>query len=107
MVEQSRDILLFGTCGCLEKQATPVMLDIAERLPTLGLNEQSYPAQQSDFASVQISCTWSKTLSVTNVMVADLRAINQEENYSKIAQVLERLGKNWDPRDGKSFQSLQ
>ena len=33
--------------------------------------------------------------------MADLRAVNQEENYSKIAQVLDRLSRNWDQREGK------
>ena len=34
-------------------------------------------------------------------MMADLRAVNQDENYSKIANVLDRLSRGWDQREGK------
>ena len=32
-------------------------------------------------------------------MLADLRAVNQDEHYSKISQVLDRLSINWDQRE--------
>ncbi len=42
---------------------------------------------------------------MTNLMIADLRAVNQDANYSKISQVLDRLSKNWDQRESK-FSTL-
>ena len=87
MTEGSRDILWFGTSGSLQKQSTPVMMNLAEKLPQLmpGVTAYGQPiSQQVDFANVKVSCSWSKTLSVTNLVLADLRAINQDENFSKI-----------------------
>ena len=75
---------------------------LTEKLPSLYPTNSAYglpTGQQIDYASVKISCTWSKTLSVTNLMLADLRAVNQDEHYSKISQVLERLSINWDQRE--------
>ena len=79
MTEQSRDLLWFGTAGTLQRQATPVLMNLPEKLPSLypGPTAYGYPTgQQTDFANVKVTCTWSKTLSVTNLMLADLRAIN-------------------------------
>ena len=75
---------------------------LQEKLPSLYPTNSAYglpTGQQIDFASVKITCTWSKTLSVTNLMLADLRAVNQDEHYSKISQVLDRLSINWDQRE--------
>ncbi len=83
-------------------------MNLAEKLPSLmqSYTPTGYPqGQQIDFANVKITCSWSKTLSVTNLMIADLRAVNQETNYSKISQVLDRLSKNWDQRESK-YSSL-
>mmetsp|Transcript_1630 Transcript_1630/g.2250 ORF Transcript_1630/g.2250 Transcript_1630/m.2250 type:complete len:98 (-) Transcript_1630:356-649(-) len=79
MTEASRDILWFGTAGTLDKQASPVMMNLSEKLPSLMPGTTAYGqsiSQQVDFANVKVSCTWSKTLSVTNLVLADLRAIN-------------------------------
>ena len=35
--------------------------------------------QQIEFAVVKVSCTWSKTLSLTNLMIADLRVVNKHK----------------------------
>ena len=79
MTEQARDILWFGTSGSLQSQATPVQMLLEEKLPSLFSNPNTtgYPiGAQVEFASVKLSCSWSKTISVTNLMIADLRAIN-------------------------------
>lgn len=79
LTDVSRDLLWFGTSGSLDKQATPVMLNLAEKLPSLMPGATAYGqsiAQQIDFANVKVSVSWSKTISTTNLMMADLRAIN-------------------------------
>lgn len=99
MSESTREIYWFGTSGSLQKQAIPVQMNLSEKLPTLFPVQTSfgYPTgQQIDFSQVKIVCSWSKTLSVTNIVIADLRAINEDENFSKLSNVLERLSKNWD-----------
>ena len=99
MTEANRDIVWCGTSGTLNKQATLVPMSLTEHLPTLFPKTAStgYPqGQQIDFANVKLTCSWSKTISVTNLVIADMRAINQDENYSKISNVLDRLSKGWD-----------
>jgi hypothetical protein len=60
--------------------------------------------QQIDFAVVKIDCTWSKSLSLTNLTIVDLRPINKDETYNKIASVLDQLSKKWDQREGKLME---
>ena len=85
-----------------------MLCNISEKLPSLLGTQSGYGSSgnQIDFSTVKVTCSWSKTLSVTNLMLADLRAINLDENYSKISQVLDRLSKNWDQREGK-YQSVE
>lgn len=40
--------------------------------------------QQTDFAVVKVSCSWSKCLSLTNLMIADLRAVNETTSHTKL-----------------------
>ena len=49
-----------------------------------------------DFAVVKIDCTWSKSMSLTNLTIVDLRAINRDQPYNKIASVLHQLSTKWD-----------
>lgn len=79
MAEASRELFWFGTSGELTKQSTPVILNLAEKIPSLYPGTTAYGqsiSQQIDFANVKVSCSWSKTISTTNLMLADLRAIN-------------------------------
>lgn len=57
--------------------------------------------QQIDFAVVKIDCTWSKSLSLTNLTIVDLRPINKEQPFNKINALLDQLSKKWDQREGK------
>ena len=84
----------------------PTYLRLSEKLPSLYPATSAYgntQEQQVDFANVKINVTWSKTLSVTNLMIADLRAVNQSEPHSKIVQALDKLSKGWDQREGKHY----
>jgi len=40
--------------------------------------------KHTDFAVVKISCTWSKCISLTNLMIADLRAVNEPKTHTKL-----------------------
>jgi hypothetical protein len=40
--------------------------------------------QSSDFAVVKVNSSWSKTMSVTTLLIADLRSINNTHSLSKI-----------------------
>jgi len=50
---------------------------------------------------VKIDCTWSKSLSLTNLTIVDLRPINKEQPFNKINALLDQLSKKWDQREGK------
>jgi len=99
---ETRDILWFGTSGSLSKQPTPVPMVLSEKLPSLVPEHNSVQyqmGQQIDFAVVKVGCTWSKTLSLTNLMIADLRAVNQHQPYAKLVTVLHSLSTKWDQRE--------
>ncbi len=55
--------------------------------------------QQVDFAVVKINCDWSKSMSITNLTIVDLRAINAEQPFGKISSVLKQLSTKWDQRE--------
>lgn len=57
--------------------------------------------QKIDFSVVKVSCTWSKTISITNLMIADLRAMNEEVNQTKLQHAIKALSTQWDQREGK------
>ena len=81
MTENNREILWFGTSGSLDKQNTPVSFNPGEKLPSLFPDNNSVNfamGHMIDFAVVKIDCTWSKSLSVTNLTIVDLRPINKD-----------------------------
>lgn len=47
---------------------------------------------------VKINCDWSKSLSLTNLTIVDLRSVN-DQSYNKIASVLSQLSSKWDQRE--------
>lgn len=82
-------------------------MDLTEKLPTIFVDKSNIVysvGQQIDFAVVKIDCSWSKSLSLTNLMIVDLRPINKEHNFKKIDSVLNSLVSKWDPREGKFFR---
>ena len=84
---ENRDLFWCGTSGSLQKQAGLVPFNLNERLGSMFPVSNSIvyaTGQQIDFAVVKINCTWSKTMSLTNFMIADLRAVNQAHPHIKI-----------------------
>lgn len=87
MVESNRDLFWFGTSGTLQKQNVPINFDLSEKLPGLFKDKNSVmyaSGQQQEFAIVKLDCSWSKSISLTNLMIADLRPINKEHKFTKI-----------------------
>lgn len=63
-------------------------------------NSMVYAVGQSvDFSVVKVNCSWSKTISVTNLVIADLRAVNQVMPHNKLFTSLKTLSNQWDQRD--------
>lgn len=93
MIEGSRDLMWFGTCGHLQQGITrPVAVKLSELIPDFFTD--SGPAsilaisQQVDFAVVKITSSWSRTMSLTNVLIADLRQVNTQHPWKKINTAL-------------------
>lgn len=40
-------------------------------------------------------------MSLTNVLIADLRQVNQQNPWKKVNQALQTITQKWEPRDGK------
>lgn len=83
MVENNKEIFWFGTCGNLTEQTTPIAFDLVKYMPDLfgsqmELDKESFDSYgaTTDFAIVKISSSWSKTMSLSNILIADLRAVN-------------------------------
>lgn len=38
-------------------------------------------------------------MSISNMLIADLRAVNQEISHTKLVSTLKNLGSKWDPKD--------
>lgn len=102
MTEENRTLLWFGTSGLLNKQATPVVMALSDVMPSLvpENNSMVYAVGQSvDFSVVKVNCSWSKSLSVTNLVIADMRAVNQHFTHNKLSTSLKALSTQWDQRD--------
>lgn len=92
VMTDNRELIWFGTSGTLQKQASPVHMNLSETLPTLfppnSAVASGLSGQQFDFAVVKLNCSWSKSMSVTNLSIVDLRAINEDQSFGKINSVL-------------------
>lgn len=38
-------------------------------------------------------------MSISNILIADLRAVNQDVTHNKLISTLKTLSQNWDPND--------
>lgn len=106
MVENNKEIFWFGTCGNLTEQTTPIAFDLVKYMPDLfssqhDLDKEGFDSygHTTDFAIVKISSSWSKTMSLSNILIADLRAVNQDVTHSKLISTLKTLSQQWDPND--------
>jgi len=87
MLESIREIHWFGNNGSISYQNRPSMLKLTEILPELFPESTILTfntGQIIDFAVVKIFSSWSKTMSLTNLVVADLRAVNQQNPHNKV-----------------------
>lgn len=102
MTDENRTLIWFGTSGALNRQSSPVYMSLHELMPNLipETNSMVYAVGQSvDFSVVKVTCSWSKTLSITNLMIADMRAVNTVQSHNKLASSLKILSTQWDQRD--------
>ena len=80
MIDNSRDLMWFGQCGHLAKpQLKPLFVKLSDHLPDFFTDSGTLllPSYQSvDYALVKITASWSRNMSATNVLIADLRQVN-------------------------------
>ena len=103
VMTDNRELIQFGSSGTLHKQANPVPMNLSETLPNLfppnSAVANGLSGQQIDFAVVKLNCSWSKSMSTTNLSIVDLRAINEDQSFGKINSVLKQLSAKWDQRE--------
>ena len=76
MVEGGREVWWWGTCGSLQGVNRPIQAKLGELFPDLFPESSLISSGQSlDFAVVKVTSSWSKSLSLTNLLVADLRPV--------------------------------
>jgi hypothetical protein len=83
----NRKIFWFGSNSELREQCLPVEVSLQAKIPELFSNV-------NEFSAVKIHCTWSRTLSITNLVIADIRSLNWP--YLKTQNALNTLGAKWD-----------
>lgn len=99
---ENRDIIWFGTNGTLTvPQLKPTKLDLSEKVPELfpphdftsGIVNAS-----SDFLVTKINCSWNKSMSLTNIVVADVRSLENTTSQA-IQACIKTLSHNWDTKE--------
>ena len=77
MLDATRELLWFGTNSALNATVRPVPMKLQEIMPDLFPESTAASfGQQLDHAVIKVNCSWSKTVSVTSLVVADLRPFN-------------------------------
>ena len=99
---ENRNIMWFGKNGhFVEPQLKPVKLDLSTKIPeifpphdfTSGIVNQN-----NDFHVAKISWSWNKSISVTDVVIADVRSL--ENTSSQLIQsCIKSLSHQWDSKD--------
>ena len=105
MLDNNRDLQWFGCCGRLSQEVVrPTPIKLSDHFPELFNDPGSQPLlnqQQTDFAVVKVTASWSRSMSVTNVLIADLRQVNLQNPWKKINNAIQVISQKWEPRDGK------
>ena len=98
---ESRDILWFGRNGTLvEPELKPVKLDLSVKLPEIfpTFDPNAVINKNIDFLVTKINCSWNKSLSLTDVIIADVR--NLDGVTSQVANsTIKTLSQNWTSKE--------
>jgi myosin-5 len=99
---ESRHVLWFGKNGTLvEPQLKPVKCDLSEKIPEI-FPPHDYTSgivnQNHDFWVTKINCTWNKSMSTTDIVIADVRSLENISAHS-IQACIKTLSHNWDSKD--------
>ena len=83
---ESRTILWFGKNGTLtEPQLKPTTFDLSSKIPEI-FPTHDYTSgivnQNHDFWVSKINCTWNKSMSITEVVIADVRSLENTSQHS-------------------------
>lgn len=96
---EDRKIFWWGTTGELKEYHNPTLLEYAKKSPDL--------EDFSEYAPFKINCTWSKTMSLTYLTIADMRTVGHELNRAAKLKVINQLASKIDEDqaylDSKTF----
>lgn len=104
MLESTRELQWFGTCGHSNNQSIfkPSNVHLHEHLPDFfpeanGSNLTGGQVQ-AEFAVIKLFSSWSRSMSLTSVLIADLRQINSQNPWKKVSQSVQVISQKWEPR---------
>jgi hypothetical protein len=100
MLESTRELLCFGTWGGRPSGGLlrPTIVRLWEHLPELFPESSGGGGLQSaDFALLKVFASWSRSMALTSVLVADLRQVNLP--WKKVSQQVNLIAQKWEPRD--------
>ena len=93
MLEERR-IVWFGTNGSIHFQSKPKLINLEERIPEL-LKWEGASTGHKGFGTVKIWSSWSRSLSVTYLSMADTRNMSTLSE-PKRASALNQVAGKWD-----------
>ena len=92
----NRKLVLWGTNGSIKKQRVPIEYQSTE-------DEIYY--LKNDFRPIKICTSWSRTVSLTYLLMADCRYLNNK-SPTDIEMILKRVSKEWEADYYERRQSL-
>ena len=99
---ENKKIYWFGRNGTLkEPHYSPVKLELSDKIPEIfpPLDLQNSVVNPShDFVVTKINCTWNKSLSLTDIIIADLRSLENVSNHA-VQLSLKQLSQAWHGKE--------
>lgn len=99
---ESRDILWFGRNGTLKEASyKPVKMVLSDKIPEIFPPFDQISAAvnpSSEFLVTKINCSWNKSISLTDVVVADVRSLENVTQHA-IQGAIKTLSNGWHTKE--------
>lgn len=87
LMTENRRVFWFGTNSELREQCVPTEAMISSKIPELFTTT-------TEFNVVKVQCSWSRTLSITSLVIADVRTLKQP--HLKVQNAINTLANKWE-----------
>lgn len=99
---ESRDIYWFGMNGTLQEPCyKPTKLNLSDKIPEIfppSDQASSVVNPHTDFLVTKINCSWNKTLSLTDIIIADVRSL-EGVTANAIQSSIKTLAHAWHSKE--------